>query len=189
MYIYICISRYSVCIGWWEKGIVSALVDDHTLWFSVYTMNWVDWKNGDDCNTYIIWSSLSCDSNIISFYSTYFGLLLLNQKANWLNLGRKHRVICKSKIAKIVPIGNPRWLLWGHLENLFFTSSPEPKGQLIWNLVGSIGMTCRLKIAKIVPIGNPRWPAWWPSWKSIFRFFWTKMPIDLKLGRKHLGDL
>ena len=46
----------------------------------------------------------------------------------------------------------------GHLENLFFASSPEPKGQLTQNLVGSIGVTRRSKIAKIVPIVNPSWP-------------------------------
>ena len=45
-----------------------------------------------------------------------------------------------------------------HHENLFFTFSPEPKGLLTLNLVGSIGVTCRSKIDKIVPIGNPRWP-------------------------------
>ena len=39
-----------------------------------------------------------------------------------------------------------------HLENLFFASSPEPKGQLTPNLLGSIGVTCRSKITKIVPI-------------------------------------
>ena len=44
-------------------------------------------------------------------------------------------VIRRSKIAKIVPIGNPRW---GHLENLFFTSSSEPNDQLACNLIGSI---------------------------------------------------
>ena len=67
----------------------------------------------------------------------------------------------------------------GRLENLFFASSPEPKGQLTPNLLGSIRVTCRSKVAKIVPIGNPRWP---PSWKSIFRFFWTERPIDSKLA-------
>ena len=40
-----------------------------------------------------------------------------------------------------------------HLENLFFASSPQPKGQLTPNLLGSIKVTCRSKIAKIVPIG------------------------------------
>ena len=45
-------------------------------------------------------------------------------------------------------------------QNLFFASSPEPKGQLTLNLVGSIGVTCRSKIAKIVPIVNPSWPPW-----------------------------
>ena len=42
------------------------------------------------------------------------------------------------------------------LKNLFFASSPEPKGQLNQNLVGSIGVTCRSKIAKIILIGNPK---------------------------------
>ena len=86
---------------------------------------------------------------------------------------------CRSKIAKIVLIGNPRGHHDCHLENLFFISSPEPKGQLIWNLVGSIGMSCRAKEAKIVLIGNPRWPTWPPSWKSICCFFsWNERPIN-----------
>ena len=42
------------------------------------------------------------------------------------------------------------------LKNLFFASSPEPKGQLNRNLVGSIGVPCRLKIAKIVRMVYPR---------------------------------
>ena len=116
----------------------------------------------------------------------YFSLLL-NRKAK---LARKHWGDCRSKIAKIVPIGNPRWPPWQHLENLFFASFPEPKGQLTSNLLGSIGVTCRSKIAKIMPIWNPRWPPLQPSWKSIFRFFsWTQKPIDSKPGRKHWGDL
>ena len=43
------------------------------------------------------------------------------------------------------------------LKNLLFASSPELKGQLTRNLVGSIGVTCRSEIAKIVPIVNPSW--------------------------------
>ena len=42
------------------------------------------------------------------------------------------------------------------LENLFIPSSPEPKGQMTRNLVGSIGVTSRSKITKIVPVRNPR---------------------------------
>ena len=73
---------------------------------------------------------------------------------------------------------------------LLFFASPEPKGQLTPNLLGSIGMTCRSKIAKIVPIGNQRWPPSPPSWKSYFRIFsWTERPIDSKLAKKHQGDL
>ena len=67
-------------------------------------------------------------------------------------------VTCRSKIAQIIPIGNPR-CYGSHLENLFFASSPEPKGQLTPNLLVSIGVTCRSKIAKIVPNVNPRWPS------------------------------
>ena len=54
-------------------------------------------------------------------------------------------------------------ILGSHLENLFFASSPEPKGQLTPNLVGSIGVTCRSKIAKIMPIVKPGWAPWQPS--------------------------
>ena len=67
-----------------------------------------------------------------------------------------------------------------------YCASSEPKGQLTWNLVGSIGATCRLKIAKIIQIRNARWQL---SWKSILLFFfWTKRPTDLKLGRKYQGN-
>ena len=82
---------------------------------------------------------------------------------------------CQSKITKIVPFGNPRRPPRHHLENLFWTTSIEPKGQLTRNLVGSIEATCRSKIAKIVQIGKPRWLPWPPSWKIILNFFlWTK---------------
>ena len=45
----------------------------------------------------------------------------------------------------------------GHLENLFFASSPEPEGKFTRNFVGRIGVRCGSKIAQIVPIGNLRW--------------------------------
>ena len=96
----------------------------------------------------------------------------------WGSIG----MTCRSKIAKIVPIRNRRCR---HLETLFFTSSPESKGQLTWNLVGSIGVTCRSNIAKFFQIWNPRWPPKSPSFKSILNFFsWTERPTDLKLDRK-----
>ena len=97
-------------------------------------------------------------------------------------LGRKHRGDLKKK-------KNPLKSSWSEVQDIFFASSPEPKGQWTRNLVGSIWVTCRSKIAKIFPIGNPRWLQWRPSWKSIFRFFsWTERPIDLKFRRKHRGD-
>ena len=36
----------------------------------------------------------------------------------------------RSKVAKILLTGNPEWRHGRHLENLFFASSPELKGQL-----------------------------------------------------------
>ena len=105
----------------------------------------------------------------------------------WLALVGSIGVNCRAKIAKIVLIGNPRWRHVRYLENLIFASSPEPKSQLTWNLIGSIGMTCRSKVGKIVLIRNP---IWWPAWKANFRLFSrTKRPFDLKLGRKHQGNL
>ena len=73
----------------------------------------------------------------------------------------------------------------GHLEFILFASSPERKGQLPWNLVGSIGLICRSKLAIIVLIWHPRWP---PTCLFCF-FFWTERRVDSKLGRKHQGDL
>ena len=55
------------------------------------------------------------------------------------NLVGSIRVTYRSNIAKIVLIGNRRWPR--RLENLFFASSSEPKGQLTRNLVGSFGVT------------------------------------------------
>ena len=63
---------------------------------------------------------------------------------------------CRSKIAKIVRSEIQDGCHGRHLENLFFASSPEPKGELTPNLLRSIGVTHRPKIAKIVLIGNPR---------------------------------
>ena len=53
--------------------------------------------------------------------------------------------------------GYPRWPPWQPSWKSIFRLSPELKGQLTWNLVGSIGVTRRSKIAKIVPIVNPSW--------------------------------
>ena len=47
-----------------------------------------------------------------------------------------------------MPIGHG-----GHLENIFFASSPKTKSQFTPNLVGSIGVTYRSKIDKFVSIG------------------------------------
>ena len=58
--------------------------------------------------------------------------------------------------SKIVPSEIQDGRHGGHLENLFFSSSPETKGQLTRTWVGSFGVTCGSKIVKIVPKGNQR---------------------------------
>ena len=80
-----------------------------------------------------------------------------------LNLVESIGATCRSKIDKIVLIGNPRC-----------PSYPE-----LNNFIGNIGETCRSKIAKIILIRNQRWPPWWPSWKSVLSLIsWTERPID-----------
>ena len=49
----------------------------------------------------------------------------------------------------------------GYLEHIFCPLSPEPKGQMTRNLMGSFIVTCKQKVTKIVPTGNPGWPLWW----------------------------
>ena len=65
-------------------------------------------------------------------------------------IGRMMVVLVAMMMATVIMV------VFGHLKNLFFASSPEPKGQLTCSLVGSIGMICRSKIAKIIPIRNPK---------------------------------
>ena len=57
-------------------------------------------------------------------------------------------VTFRSKIAKIILMGNPRWPSWLPSWKLF-ASTPESKGHLIWDLIASIRVTCRPKIAKL----------------------------------------
>ena len=78
-------------------------------------------------------------------------------------LGRKH---CRSKVAKIGLIRNPRWPPSWKSVYRFFSWAERP--DWLETLVGNIWMTCRSKIVKIVPTGNPRWLL---CWKSIFCFF------------------
>ena len=91
------------------------------------------------------------------------------------------------KIAKIVPVENPRWQpSWKSILNFSWTKRPIDLGSigLAWNMVGSIRLkiqtgnprwlswvTGRSKSAKIILIGNPRWLPWPLSWKSILNFF------------------
>ena len=63
-------------------------------------------------------------------------------------------VICRSKIAKIVPIWNPRWPTrppsWKYILS-FFSWTERPVDR---NLRGSIRVACRSKLSTFVPIGN-----------------------------------
>ena len=102
-------------------------------------------------------------------------------------------VTCRSKIAKILPIGNPRWPPWPPSWKPTFRFFSWTERPIDSKLARKHWVTCRSKIAKIVPIENPRWLPWQPSWKSTFRFFsWTERPIDsgseIQDGR-HLENL
>ena len=69
-------------------------------------------------------------------------------------------VTCRSKIAKIVQIGNPRWPpYWPSWKSTFHLFS--------WNLEGILRVTSRSRIDKKVPIGTPRWPPWW-QFENVF---------------------
>ena len=101
----------------------------------------------------------------VAILKIYFELLLLNRMAHWLKIliGSIGQT-CRSKIAKIILIENPRWSpkqpCWKSILNFFSWT----RMAIASNFIGSIEVTCRSKVAKIVLIGNPRWP---PSWKSI----------------------
>ena len=99
-------------------------------------------------------------------------------------------VTYRSKIAKIVQIGNPRCPPWPPSWKSIFRFFSWTERPIDSKLARKHLVICRSKIAKIVPIGNPRWPPWPPSWKSIFRFFsWIERPIDSNLAGKQPGDL
>ena len=75
-------------------------------------------------------------------------------------LGRKHRMTYRLKIAKIFPIGNPRWQSWKPIFR-FFSWTERP---IDLKLCRKHRVTCRSEIAKIVPIGNSRRLLWRLSW-------------------------
>ena len=69
------------------------------------------------------------------------------------------------------------------LKNLFYASSPQLKGQLTRNLVGSVRVTCRSIIAKIVQIGN-KMAAMSAVLKIYLEYFLlTQRPVDMKFDR------
>ena len=93
-------------------------------------------------------------------------------------------MICRSKSAKIILIGNQNWSSWQPCLKfilIFFLS--EPKDQLTRNFTGRIEVTCRSKAAKITLIGNPRW---------LFRFVYSiyegvsinNQPISFPMDRE-----
>ena len=66
-------------------------------------------------------------------------------------------VTCRSKIAQIVLIRNPKWWPGQPPWKYFELFSPEPKGQLTQSSLEDRGVF-RSTEAKIVQIWNPRWP-------------------------------
>ena len=113
---------------------------------------------------------------MVAILKIYFSLFLLNPNASWLEKYLK-------SFGSEVQDGR-------YLENLFYTSSPEPNGQLTPNLVGSIRW-----------LVDQKWlQSYWSEiqdgchWGHLEDLIFASSPkpksqIDLKLGRKHLGDL
>ena len=101
--------------------------------------------------------------NTVTVLIIYFAFCLLNQKANWLKLGRKYHsdLQIKNKLKQFrSEIQDKKSLL-----NFFWIGRPFDS-KLGRKYQGDL----QIKIAKNVPIVNPRWP----SWKSFLCFFWTK---------------
>ena len=69
-----------------------------------------------------------------------------------LNLVGSVRVTCRSKIAKIVLMGNPKWLPWWPSCKSIFLFFSQTKRPTDLKLGGSIRVTCRSKVSKIVLI-------------------------------------
>ena len=80
---------------------------------------------------------------MVAILKICFSLLLLKIGQLTGNLVGSVRVTCRSKIAKAFLMEFQDGCHGSHLENLFFTSSPETIGQLTRNLVGSIGVMYR----------------------------------------------
>ena len=99
-------------------------------------------------------------ATMVAILKIFFSASSPESKDRWTgNIVGSIGVTCRSKVAKILPIRNPRWLYHDF----------------------------RSKIAIIIVIGSPRWPPSWKP--IFLFFFWTKRPTDSKLGRKHEGDL
>ena len=69
-------------------------------------------------------------------------------------LVRSFGMTCRSKVAQIVLIGNPKWRpSWKSILNFFSWTERAIDSKFI----GSIEVTCRSTVAKIVLIGDLRW--------------------------------
>ena len=96
-------------------------------------------------------------------------------------------VTCRSKIAHIVAIGNPKLWLWRPSWKSVLNFFSWTERAIDTKFIGSIEVTCRSTVAKIILIGNPRWL---PSCLCLLNFPATVLFTCMKswFFRNHLAN-
>ena len=99
---------------------------------------------------------------IVVILKIYFSLLLLNKRPNdsklgrkHQKLGRKHQELADQKKVKSFWFEIHDGSHGGHLQDLFFTSFPEPKGQLTQTWIESFEVICRSTRAVVGQRSSP----------------------------------
>ena len=111
-------------------------------------------------------------------WKSFMPFLALTERPTDRKIVRNIRATCRTKLAEIVPIGNPRWQKLGPSWKSFLRFYSWNERSIDLKLGRSITVTCRSKIVKFCSIGYPRWP----SWTSTLNFVsWTERLIDLNL--------
>ena len=115
-----------------------------------------------------------CPSSVVCHVMSVicFKWHLLHPRANWIETWWEVSRSCRSKLAKIVPIINPRWPpqlpSWKSIFNLFSWSGR----QLSQNVVVSIGETCTWKLLTLFQSEIQDWC----HSRHFENLFWTFSP-------------
>ena len=122
----------------------------------------------------------------------FFALLLLI----WSSIGQLTRNLVgskemtfRSKLAKIIPFGNPIWPPWPPSWKSILKSFSLTERPIDSKLdIGSIEVTCRSKQAIIVPIRHPSWSPWLSYCSSTSYLELRGRPRWLSWMRRPTGD-